>query len=217
MLVVDFSSSSIHGFWREKYLNTTRYDVSVIIPLSLNRIDRLSYLLTRWKGEIVIGLYTSADDIETAARIVHKFSSISRLKFILYVRDNLPSIQPFYRGTNGKKHFESIFPINFLRDLCIESISTTHYLYLDGDVFVSDNLYSIILYSQPVLANPSNVLLLMLFQYNPKRVSSYCMNHNFCQRIWNSIPRSYSSLKSVFDNQIISFDTPMHNTLNAKK
>ena len=100
-------------------------------------MNRLSYLLSRWKGNIVIGLYTTSNDIELAANRIHKYSAIHRIKFVLYVRDDLPSIIPYYRGRSGKRKFNTIFPINFMRDLCIESITTTHYLYLDGDVFVS--------------------------------------------------------------------------------
>lgn len=69
--------------------------------------------------------------------MIDYYSSFSRLKFVLYIKDTFPSVKPFYRGRKGRRYFDSIFPINFLRDLCIESITTTHYLYLDGDVFVS--------------------------------------------------------------------------------
>ena len=103
-------------------------------------MDRLPYLLDRWKGKIVIGLSTSTDEIEETVKAIKPYSTIERLKFVFYVKENNPSVKPYYQGRGGKRSFDSIFPINFLRDLCIESITTTHYLYLDGDVFVSGTI-----------------------------------------------------------------------------
>ena len=105
----------------------------------------MRYLLSRWKGKVVIGLYCSSNYIEQAAKSIHAFSDYSRVKFVLYIKDEQSTVQPFYRGQQKLRFFKSIFPINFLRDLCIESITTTHYLYLDGDVFVSGIVSCIII------------------------------------------------------------------------
>ena len=110
---------------------------------SLNRFDRLPYLLRRWKGDVVIGLFITTGEIERAVRLINKYSSNRRIIFVLYIKEIKPSINPHYVGMKKIRYFNSIFPINFLRDLCIESISTTHYLYLDGDVFVSSISYSL--------------------------------------------------------------------------
>ena len=84
-----------------------------------------------------------------------------------------------------------------------------------------DNLYSIIMKSQTLLTGSSNVLLLMLFLYNPDKVSKACKENGNCNKEleciiihsfnrWKSIPRNYSQLLSSFNKQIIPFDTPMH-------
>lgn len=75
---------------------------------------------------------------------------------------------PFIRwkGTVKKYPF-SIYPVNTLRDLGIESIKTSHYLLLDIDVLPSINLYNSILLNKGILArDPHNVLLFQLFQFN---------------------------------------------------
>ena len=106
----------------------------------MSRMDRLPYFLDRWKGRIVVGLSTTTDEIEEAVNAIQQYSRIERLKFVFYVKESHPSIKPYYNGKGGRRSFDSIFPINFLRDLCIESITTTHYLYLDGDVFVTGTI-----------------------------------------------------------------------------
>ena len=88
---------------------------------------------------MVIGLFITSSEIELAARKINMYSRYRHLKFVLYIKEVQPSVQPHYIGRTEDRQFESIFPINFLRDLCIESITTSHYLYLDGDVFVSSN------------------------------------------------------------------------------
>ena len=120
------------------YRNTSYHLIT-----SLNRFDRLPYLLRRWKGDVVIGLFITTGEIERAVRLINKYSSNRRIIFVLYIKEIKPSINPHYVGMKKIRYFNSIFPINFLRDLCIESISTTHYLYLDGDVFVSSISYSL--------------------------------------------------------------------------
>lgn len=104
-------------------------------------MDRLPYLLSRWKGKVVIGLFCRSDSIEEAAKAIHLYSRYTRVKFVLYLKDVHSSKSTFYRGKKAVRFFTSIFPINFLRDLCIESITTTHFLYLDGDVFVSGTCF----------------------------------------------------------------------------
>ena len=65
-----------------------------------------------------------------------------------------------------------MFPINLLRDLTIESISTSHYLVIDVDIFLSERIYDRINSYGHWLQDERLILLLPLFGYRSNRTTS---------------------------------------------
>lgn len=74
---------------------------------------------------------------------VKSISSYFGLPIVFTVYIPLTSKEPSYyvRGDGTKMVFNTtLYPVNLLRDLSIESIHTTHYLNIDADLFVSSSV-----------------------------------------------------------------------------
>lgn len=88
---------------------------------------------------------------------------------------------PYYVLENRTQFIESgIYPINVLRDLAIESIETTHYLMLDGDVVISSTLEKNIEKFTPVLNDHYSFLLIQLFKFSPYVNITLCRKSGKC-------------------------------------
>ena len=78
---------------------------------------------------------------------------------------------------------EGFYPINTLRNLAIESISTTHLLVADTDVFPSMGLESSINEYAEVLRDHHNMIALTLFRYNNHSSLSQCYSEGVCEEL----------------------------------
>lgn len=158
-------------------------DVTLITILTLNRKDRLPYLMKRWKHRINMAIFLRERDIPEVKQLINDYSSYRRIKFILYiVKDEVDTpyrsiyfdpVKPLYSN-------ETIFPINVLRDLAIESIETTHFYVSDIDVFASDTLYDTILLHKDLLRMPRTVFILKSFLMSERTI-----NHTDCYKTGN--------------------------------
>lgn len=73
---------------------------------------------------------------------------------------------PFYYDKNSRVYLKGgVYPYNVMRNIGIDSISTTHFLLTDIDVLPSTNLYKSIMRQPDLLRNPDNVILFQLFQF----------------------------------------------------
>ena len=134
---------------------------------SYDRINRYPYLLKRWKGPIVSVFIIQ--EIEFRALMEFILQQTRSILFNIYIIPTY-TITPFiYQGKHKYYMPNGIYPFNVLRDIGIESITTTHYLLLDIDVFPSRNLYDDILNNKQILYDYNSVLLLQLFQYAKKK------------------------------------------------
>ena len=62
------------------------------------------------------------------------------ITFSVYVPLGLKRSSYHIRKNGTKEYFDdSLYPMNLLRDLAIEAIHTSHFLYLDADFFTSSN------------------------------------------------------------------------------
>ena len=78
---------------------------------------------------------------------------------------------------------EGFYPINTLRDLAIESISTTHLLVADMDVFPSMGLESSINEYAEVLRDHHNMIALTLFRYKKHPALNQCYSEGVCEEL----------------------------------
>lgn len=105
-----------------------------------NRLDRLKYHTQRWKGPMSFACFIQLKEFDS---FVKSISSYFGLPIVFTVYIPLTSKEPSYyvRGDGTKMVFNTtLYPVNLLRDLSIESIHTTHYLNIDADLFVSSSV-----------------------------------------------------------------------------
>ena len=112
--------------------------VTLVTQISLSRIDRLPYHLARWKELKVILVMITQMELQEAWTKLAAFKEPS-LRFILYVVD--PQFTPYFIKNTDPwtvlQRTRPFYSLNLFRDIAIESITTTHFLMIDGDVFVS--------------------------------------------------------------------------------
>ena len=101
-----------------------------------------------WKGAFSIAIYcpiTKLDELETW---MNTLASIPRLRLVFYIvapirrESNYINI-PFNKRVTRQYKAIPIYPINYLRDLAILNVQTTHYLNMDMDLWPSGRLFSI--------------------------------------------------------------------------
>ena len=113
----------------------------MILPLSLNRMDRLPLHFSRWNGNISIAVQCHEDEINSLFSII---SSIKRenIRFTFYIIKKTKSEKRCsFKMKNGEYFYlYSCYVINELRNLAIETIQTSHFMIIDGDAILSCNI-----------------------------------------------------------------------------
>ena len=105
-------------------------------------MNRVPYHIARWKDLKVIVVMVKRNELKEAWNRLSVFKDPS-LRFILYIVD-LRSTPYFIKSANPRevqKRQQPFYSLNLYRDIGIESITTTHFLIIDGDVFVSSVLH----------------------------------------------------------------------------
>ena len=110
----------------------------MVLPLSLQRMDRLPFHFDRWDGDYSIALQMKEEEMKKAAGMINRISK-KNVRFSLYI---IEAKKKVYRCTfrtmkQTISNFSSCFDINVLRNLAIETILTSHYLLTDGDAVIS--------------------------------------------------------------------------------
>ena len=126
-------------------------------------------------------------EVESLANRILGCAGLGRIVFTVYVTKTITSSTiPFYVLADGThlNYPEGFYPINTLRDLAIESISTTHLLVADTDVFPSMGLESSINEYAEVLRDHHNMIALTLFRYNNHSSLSRCYSEGVCEELY---------------------------------
>ena len=113
-------------------------------------------------------------------------AGLRRIVFTVCVTKTITkSTIPFYVLANRThvNYPEGFYPINTLRDLAIESISTTHLLITDMDMFPSMGLESSINEYAEVLRDHHNMIVLTSFQYKKHPSLSQCYSEGVCEEL----------------------------------
>lgn len=124
--------------------------------------------------------------MELLADRVLEYAGLGRIVFTVYVTKTITSNTiPFYVQQNGThlNYPNGFYPINTLRDLAIESISTTHLLVADMDVFPSMGLESSINEYAEVLRDHHNMIALTLFRYKKHPALNQCYSEGVCEEL----------------------------------
>ena len=117
-------------------------DIVLILPLShvrYNRFDRIPYLLKRWDGPMSVGVFVKKKEMSAFVNAILPYLGLP-ITFSVYVPMKVKGSSYHIRGNGRREWFpDSLYPMNLLRDLAIETIHTSHFLYLDADFFTSSN------------------------------------------------------------------------------
>ena len=131
--------------------------------------------------------------MESLADRVLEYAGLRRIVFTVYVTKTITKSNiPFYVQQNGShlNYPDGFYPINTLRDLAIESISTTHLLVADTDVFPSMGMESSINEYAEVLRDHHNMIALTLFRYKKHPALSQCYSEGVCDEL--CVMRNYA-------------------------
>ena len=117
--------------------STGAFNVTLVTQTDTSRLHYLSECAARWRGPIAAAvLLPPGDDLESA---------LDGRSFEPHVR-LLPMASDHSSVDNGT------YPINTLRNLAIRSVTTTHFVVLDVDLWPSSSLHD------SILSSPSSLL-----------------------------------------------------------
>ena len=146
-------------------------------------MNRIPYLIKRWKRDISIAMFLEENDILRLESVITKYTSLKRIVFSFYVRKTISSPNtPYYRKdkTNVKYFDNGLYPMNIMRDMAIESVETTHYLLLDIDTFISTTLEQDIENNKRFLNNHFSTLVFQIFQFSKSVNQTVCRLSGDC-------------------------------------
>lgn len=135
-----------------------------------------------------ICIVLSESDISNLNRLVDPFLNRG-ITFTFYIAKEFPDNQyhSYYVLDDKRGKFRNynrvIYPMNIARDLAIESVTTTHYLFIDIDFFISDTLYDNLLSSSSLLSKQKSVFLLPIFQVKQEIIIG-CRKNNTCESLY---------------------------------
>lgn len=137
----DTDRHACHSYHHEMYINQNYTGVTMILPLSSSRLDRLSLHFYRWKSPMSIAIQLNEEELNDVATILTQIRR-PNIRFTLYiVRNTRQKMRCKFISMNGSKvYYETCFVVNILRNLAIETIRTTHFFIVDGDGLVSSEL-----------------------------------------------------------------------------
>ena len=161
--------------------------VTLITVITLDRHNRLPYLLKRWKHEIVLAIAVKESELAQVGTLINAYNDYKQITFVIYVIRELNTYfkSIFYDDSGPIYSNKTIFPINLLRDLSIESIDTTHYFICDIDAFPSETLYDSIVLHNETLHDQKAVFVLKLFKMKTRsrRLYSQCRKYGLCNEM----------------------------------
>lgn len=131
-----------------------------------------------------ISCFIQQDEFVSFAETISSYFGLP-IVFTVYIPESSLGASYYIRNDNTKMVFNTtLYPVNLLRDLSIESIQTTHYMNIDADLFISsltsDMYLSIETIQQSIkdnsdyLLDERNVLLILTFMVVPNKVVKRC-------------------------------------------
>lgn len=109
------------------------------------RIERLCYIedLSKiWTGPLSISVFIRTDQLNDLSNWIKHHKHIPKLRLAIYIAinpgpdNNYVTIVTYGKVSKRQKGLW-IYPINYLRDLAIMNVKTTHYLNMDMDMWPS--------------------------------------------------------------------------------
>lgn len=123
----------------------------------------LPQILSRWSGPYVIVISVPKNKQQETVRMLGSIHLPERVTTLVYALSS------------------SLFPINFLRNLGIRNIKTSHFMVLDMDLMLSRNMATELERLPDWLkASTNRAILIPLFFLNRTRILPYCEELEDC-------------------------------------
>ena len=108
-----------------------QFDVTLITQCSEDRASFLLAIVDRWAGPVSAAMWVTSDDGEENVTQAMRAQLEGRERVVLV---------HFLRGEPGEP-----YPVNRLRNIALEAVTTSHFLVTDVDLWPSRTLYGLIL------------------------------------------------------------------------
>lgn len=105
-------------------------------------MNRLEYLLSRWKHNISLALFIRYNEFKSTLKYLgNSFKNTSNIVCSFYIPYERDNASYYIKADRSRVYFpEKLYPMNILRNIAIEQIVTSHFLYIDIDFFISGNI-----------------------------------------------------------------------------
>ena len=108
-------------------------------------------LAKTWKGPFSLSIFITQKEMEVLSNWIKNNHHLKNIRLSIYLAIPPNKTHNYIKLIAGKKVYKyydslQIYPINYLRDLAIMNIQTTHFLNMDMDLWPSCNtsIHSII-------------------------------------------------------------------------
>ena len=137
----------------------------ILLFCFLSSVDRLLYmndLAKAWKGPFSLSIFLMYQDIGKLSQWIERTTNITNLRLSIYLAvppdktNNYINIPMNKRDVTQSRRTLLIYPINYLRDLAIMNVRTTHYLNMDMDLWPSCSSSNLLLCSHNVFQFPQH-------------------------------------------------------------
>lgn len=135
---------------------------------------------------VCISVFIKEREIDSLSHLVFQFISKPRVVYVIYVQKDITKDNiPYYTYPNGTVlHYpKGMYPLNVLRDLSIESITTTHFLLIDADVFLSRSMKKSIDGYRDLLCDHRSTVVMPLFDYLNHTNLGKCFDEGLCDEL----------------------------------
>jgi hypothetical protein len=147
------------------------------------RIPMIAHHCMRWNGPISVAVFSnrSVEDIST------ELAGTSCAEKILFIDTLIPS----------DDLSADSYPVNHLRNMAINNVNTSHFVYMDIDFLPNDELESILLSNEVrsvVAVDHKHALVIPAFEYKPK-----CQSCSSQEALLSQMPRSKAELTRLHE------------------
>ena len=105
------------------------------LMLTANRMNRFPFHIERWEKNISVAIETSEEELPSLVKTIALVKRDNIRYTFQVIKKTKEGCRFFYN--NRTIIYDSCFDINLLRDLAIETVTTTHFLIVDGDAIIS--------------------------------------------------------------------------------
>ena len=143
-------------YYGRKYKPIDEYETTLVTQLSLDRLDKFHLLINHWDGPISITMYGTDTQAWNLTQFISE-NGINRINMAIHI---------VYE--QGK-----FYPVNHLRNIALNAVSTPYVFLNDGDFLPSFGLFSYLKKANKVLMTGSEKRALVIPAFNGEEGFTY--------------------------------------------